>query len=565
MKTKKLKKLLGLKNNSPLYQYLLQNQNNFTLAGYVDFLANTDNSLALTHVDKYGVKRNFTYKDLSEESSQMANYLKSKGVKKGDVVALVLRNNYQFYIAILALQKLGCIAMPLQYTNKQEQYESVFRRAKPTCVIADDYEIKQAKDKSVFVLDEISKSCSINMIKICTYKKSQASEYWYDLDEYKKESKDFTNEKVRGKDWGYLFSTSGTTGEPKLPMHNYDFALANYITGLWYGLKKGQKHLTITDSGWAMSSWNMAANLLHQSTLYVEDYNRFNEEELLTNMNKENIKTLCAPRSILIRLIKYLKEHPSFERPKLKTISSAGEKVDDDLRKEVMEVFKLPIKEGYGMTEVVLAFYQEQNGRQSRNPYYKEISIEQLPDTPLGQIVIKTKKGTIGLTRGYLKQNIGNYVLYQGPPKKKGHAIFKTGDGGYVDDSGQIYCEDRLGNTDKVNDCLVNKSDVERTIKKLPFVSECLVESEKDPISGCVLTASIELTDEYVNYPDLEDLKRKVIEFVKTKMNDYCRPKYVVFKKLERTCNGKLKRQNIVAPPDKKLVMRVKPVNVKRD
>lgn len=558
-KEKFLKETFGLNEKEPLYNYLLNNIDTFTLANYVDYLGDYYNSLALCHIDKVGTRREFTYKDLSNESNQMANYLKKLGVNKGDTVALVLRNNYEFYIAILALQKLAAIAMPLQYTNKTEQYKSIFDRANPKCIIADDYEIKQAKNKSIFVLEEIEKACKENTIKLCTYKTTNhETANWKKLKEYHTHQTEFNNETVNINNTGYIFATSGTTGEPKLPMHNYGFALAHYNTGKWYGLKKGSKHLTITDSGWAMSSWNMCANLLHQSIIYIEDYDRFNEELILNHIKEESIETLCAPRSMLIRFINYLKKNPQFTMPSLRYISSAGERVDDELRSEVKKYLNIDVKEGYGMTELVLALYQDEQGHLVKNPIYSSVEVEVPENQPTGEIVVKSEYGKLGLTKGYLEKRNQSLVLYRKPPVENGQIVWHTGDAGYKDEENNIHCDGRLGNTVKVNDCLVNKSDVETTIKKLPYVNDCVVESIPDSISGNIIIARIELTEEYaisLKEQDYPKFKNDISLFVKSQMPDYCRPKEIIFGELERTNNGKLKRKDTITPPDKGLVL----------
>ena len=352
-----------------LSKFLEDNYNNFTLANYVDYLSKIEgNKQALCHVDKNGNRREFSYTDLCLLSNKMANYLKKNGIKKGDVVALVLRSNYEFYIVSLALQKLGAITLTLQYTNKVDQYESIFKRVNPKCVIADDYEIVQGKNNSSFVLDELDKACNDDIIKLCTYPQSIYSESWNYLDEYEKEDDVFDNEQVSVYDLGYLFSTSGTTGEPKLVMHNYGFALSHFYTGLWYGVKKNKKHYTIADSGWGMAAWNMCAVLLHQGTIYINDFDRFNPEYVLNCMNKESINSLCAPRSILVPLFNYLDNNPEMIKPNLETVSSAGEAVDNDTKNRCYKHFHVVPKEGYGMTEVVLPIYEEVNGKRKISP-----------------------------------------------------------------------------------------------------------------------------------------------------------------------------------------------------
>ena len=540
-----------VKYDKTLYNFLLNNKDNFTLASYVDYIGSMDNTkMALCHLDKNGLRREFTYYELSKLSNKMANYLKKNGVKRGDVCALVLRSNYEFYVVSLALQKLGAVTLTLQYTNKENQYKSIFRRANPVCVIADDYEIVQSKDSSSFVLNEIDKSSDSNIVKLCTYPKSKYSNTWKYLDEYLLESDEFKLENVSTYDLGYLFSTSGTTGEPKLVMHNYGFALSHFFTGLWYGVKKDKKHYTIADSGWGMAAWNMCAVLLHQGELYINDFDRFNPEYVLDCMRKENINSLCVPRSILVPLLNYLDSHPSTIKPKLEEISSAGEAVDQETKNRCVKQFNISPKEGYGMTEVALPIYEDRKGRRKKSPLYSEVSVNHVDGLENGEIVIKG--GRIGLLMGYLDKlnsKLDNYIVFRRPPIECGSVIWHTGDAGSLDRDGNVYCDGRLGNTVKVNDCLVNKSTVELVIKSHPFVYDCMVASKSDSVSGNVLYAYIELKDGY-NLSENE-----VKQFVKSKLPDYCRPKYVVFKKLDRTCNGKLKRCDTVEAPDKKLVL----------
>lgn len=539
------------KMNLPLNDYLKDNLNNFTLASYVDYLSEFDGTKqALCHIDKNGKRREFTYSNLSKLSNKMANYLRKRGVKKGDIVALICRNNYEFYVVSLALQKLGAITLTLQYTNKVDQYKSIFKRTNPKCIIADDYKIIQGKNNSSFVLNELDKACKSDIIKMCIYPKSIYSKKWDNLDEYKKENDKFLNERVSIYDMGYLFSTSGTTGEPKIVMHNYGFALSHFYTGLWYGVKKSKKHYTIADSGWGMATWNMCAVLLHQGIIYINDFDRFNPEYILKCMKMENINSLCAPRSILVPLINYLDDNAYALKPKLETISSAGESVDVDTKIRCYKHFNVVPKEGYGMTEVVLPIYEENNGKRKISPLYDDVSVEEIPGLENGEIIIKG--GKIGLLMGYLDKHINNnehFVLYRKPPIQANVAVWHTGDAGYLDKEGNIFCDGRLGNTVKVNDCLVNKLVVESVIKSHPFVNDCVVESQTDKVSGNVLYAYVEIKDGYT----IDEYMIK--QLVKSKLPDYCRPKYVEFKKLERTSNGKLKRHDNVDVPNKQLVL----------
>ena len=344
-----------------------------------------------------------------------------------------------------------------------------------------------------------------------------------------------------------MFATSGTTGEPKLVMHNYGFSLAHYFTGLWYGVKKGEKHLTISDSGWAMASWSMPAILLHQGTIYVNDYDRFDAEKLLKAIDEENVKTLCVPRSMLKLFMSYLEENDNFIKGKLDNIASAGEPLSDEDKEEVNKYFDVNLKEGYGMTEIALPLYEDGNGKKVLSPLYSNAFIDKNDNEKVGEIVIVG--GKLGILMGYLDKK-KKYILYRKPPVSNGKIVWHTSDMGHIDEKGNIVCDGRYGCIVKINDCLVNKNDVEKIIKTHPLVLYCSVESRKDDISGNSLIAKVELKDP--NYKiTAEDIKL----YVKTKLQDYCRPKEVIFGEIPKTTNGKIIKENDVAAPDKCLVL----------
>jgi acetyl-CoA synthetase len=68
--------------------------------------------LAMLHISENGTERRFTFQDMKKESARTANYFKSLGIKRGDRVMLVLKRHYQFWFSILALHKLGAVAIP---------------------------------------------------------------------------------------------------------------------------------------------------------------------------------------------------------------------------------------------------------------------------------------------------------------------------------------------------------------------------------------------------------------------------------------------------------------------
>ena len=102
----------------------------------VDALAQKEpNKLAMLHVSKDKTERRFTFKDMKKASAQCANYFKSLGIKKGDRVMLVLKRHYQFWFAMLGLNKLGAIAIPASNQLQEHDFEYRFQAAGVSAIL----------------------------------------------------------------------------------------------------------------------------------------------------------------------------------------------------------------------------------------------------------------------------------------------------------------------------------------------------------------------------------------------------------------------------------------------
>lgn len=517
-----LKESLGLEEDSLLYQYLSKNYEHFNFGSYMDFLASVHpDKLAMKHIDINGVERNFSYQDMSTLSSKAANYFTSLGIKKGDRVMITLRNTYQFYIIMLALEKIGAIAMPTHFMTKSEEYKYRIDKVKVKAFIGVDYGD---------IFDEFDKaSLDADVIKIAVNKKSDNSYLDFDK-EIEKMSDSYESTLNDITDVMAIYSTSGTTGHAKLVAHNYGFPLAHIITGRdWYGVDKNSLHYTPADSGWAMSSWNMFAIWMNQGAMFMMDYDRFDAEVLLESFSKYNITSICAPRVMWRLMLKAGMNNYDFSS--LQKISSAGEEIDPDTREKVEQFTGLNINEGYGMTEVALAVYESGNDTNYSN-LYKRVFLKKLK-SGIGGITIKGGKlNNLGMFLGYVERvGSGNRLVL-----KKRQNPFETGDIGCIRE-GKFKCLGRANATIKTNDCLVPLSEVESVLMRSDCVKECLVYVDEDQISGTKLKAKIVLED---GYEPSDELAQFLIKFVGNTIEPYKKPKEIEFcDELPKTNNGK--------------------------
>ena len=90
---------------------------------------------AMLWVGADGAERTFTFGDMKRLSSQTANYLHSLGIGRGDVVMLVLRRHYQFWYTLMALHKLGAVALPVTDQLKAKDFAYRFKAAGVKAVV----------------------------------------------------------------------------------------------------------------------------------------------------------------------------------------------------------------------------------------------------------------------------------------------------------------------------------------------------------------------------------------------------------------------------------------------
>ena len=213
----------------------------------VDGLAATKpEKLALLHVSQDGTERRFTFDEMSRNSSRVANYFKSLGIQKGDRVMLVMKRNYQFWFCVLALHKLGAIAIPATDQLLAHDFEYRFEAAGVSAIIC-------TGESSV--ADEVEQAMKsydgINILIMASGKR----EKWLSFDnDYQLFSDSFPREEDApcGDDLMLMFFTSGTTGYPKIAAHNYKYPLGHFVTAkYWHCADPDGIHFTISDSGWA--------------------------------------------------------------------------------------------------------------------------------------------------------------------------------------------------------------------------------------------------------------------------------------------------------------------------
>ena len=396
--------------NGALQKIEFKNEDKFNFAfDIVDEIAKkTPEKLAMLHVDKHKVERRFTFNDMKRASNQCANYFKSLGIKKGDRVMLVLKRHYQFWYAILALHKLGAVAIPATNLLQEHDFDYRFNAAEVSAIVC------TADGDVAHQVDLAAPASPTLKTKILV---GGEREGWHNFDEeFPLFSAHFyrTEDTACGDDLMLMFFTSGTTGYPKIAAHNYKYALGHYVTAkYWHGVDENGLHFTISETGWGKALWGkLYGQWLCEGAVFTYDFDRFDAADILPMFAKYHITTFCAPPTMLRMMIK--QDISQYDLSSIKHMTTAGEALNPEVYRQFEKATGLQIMEGFGQTELTLMIANlmgnsHKLGSMGKPTPAYDVDIldpdgNPVPDGETGEIVVKTSdKVPCGLFAGYYK------------------------------------------------------------------------------------------------------------------------------------------------------------------
>ena len=497
--------------------------------------------LALLHVSEDGTERRFTFGDLKKMSAQCANLFKSMGIRKGDRVLLTLKRHYQFWPIMLGLNKLGAVAIPAVSQLQAHDFEYRFNMAGISAVVStpDGYTADEI-DKAALNCPALRQKFIVNGDR----------EGWINFDEtYPLFSTHFkkTAESPAGEDLLLMFFTSGTSGYPKIAVHNHKYPLGHFHTAkYWHCVDPDGLHLTISDTGWAKAMWGkMYGQWLCEAPIFVYDFDRFDASKMLPMFAKYHITTFCAPPTILRMMVK--QDISKYDLSSVKHMSTAGEALNPEVYRQFEKATGLKIMEGFGQSESTMIIGNLRGDTHKLGsmgkpaPIYKVALMDSegnlVGDGENGEIVIDISKGfPCGLAHCY-------YFDEEATAANWRDGWYHTGDVAYRDEDGFYWYVGRVDDVIKSSGYRIGPFEIESVIMELPYVLECGVSPEPDEVRGQVVKASIVLVK---GTEPTEELKKEIQEYVKTHTAPYKYPRIVVFKdELPKTVTGKIMRNKL--------------------
>ena len=520
-----------------------QNTERFNFAyDIMDKLADTQpNKLAMLHVAADRKERRFTFRDIKQASNRAANFFRSLGIQKGDRVMLVLKRHYQFWFAMMGLNKLGAIAIPATCQLKSHDFEYRFQAAGVSAILctADG---------------DVAKEVELGAVK-CPELKTRIlvggqREGWHDFDaEFSMFSSHFdrTEDTACGDDLMLMFFTSGTTGYPKIAAHSYKYPLGHFITAkYWHQVDPDGLHLTISDTGWAKAMWGkLYGQWLCEGAVFIYDFDRFDAADILPLFAKYQITTFCAPPTIYRMMIK--QDIAKYDFSSVKHATIAGEALNPEVFRQFEKATGLRVMEGFGQSETTLVIgntvgMKHKLGSMGKPvPLYKVELLspdgKPVPTGETGEICISVADG----------MPCGLFVEYYRDEEKTNECRhdgwYHTGDLAWKDEEGFYWYVGRADDVIKSSGYRIGPFEIENVIMELPYVLECGVSSAPDEVRGQIVKASIVLTK---GTQPSEALKKEIQEYVKTHTAPYKYPRIVEFKdELPKTVSGKIQRNKL--------------------
>lgn len=529
-----------LDDSGVLKDIRFKNTNTFNFGfDVLDVLAEkVPNKVAMLHIANDMTERRFTFAEIKKYSNMTANYFKSLGIGKGDKVMLVLKRHYQFWFSILALHKLGAVAIPATNQLVKKDFEYRFNAAEVSAVICTaDGDTAHQIDLS---LDE---SPTLKTRVIVGGKREGWSSFDEQLDCFS-DKFDRPADAACGEDLMLMFFTSGTTGYPKIAMHSHTYPLGHFITSeFWHNVDPDGIHFTISDTGWGKALWGkLYGQWLSEGAVFVYDFDKFIAHDILSMFKKYNITTFCAPPTMYRFFIK--EDLSKYDLSSLKYATTAGEALNPEVFNQFKKATGLVIMEGFGQTETTLTICNlvgttPRIGSMGRPSPMYNVDLVDANDKAValgetGEIVIRTDKSKpCGLFLGYYKD--------EEKTKEAWHDdVYHTGDTAWRDEDGYLWYVGRTDDLIKSSGYRIGPFEIENVIMELPYVLECAITGVPDEIRGQVVKATIVLTR---GTEASEELKKEIQEYVKNNTAPYKYPRIVEFaSELPKTISGKIRR-----------------------
>ena len=505
--------------------------------------------VALLWTSERGEEVSTTYREFKEQTDRTAAYFMQLGIKHGDKVMLILKRHYQWWLSMMALCKVGAIAIPA--THMLTVHDIVYRNQSASVkyiICANDEYITEQIAKAMPDSPTVKALVAVNALSELDKPIPEGfhdwRKEWAEAPAFVRPDNVNTNE-----DTMLMYFTSGTSGEPKMVAHDFLYALGHLTTGVyWHNLHANSLHLTVADTGWGKAVWGkLYGQWFAGATVFVYDHEKFTAEKIMRQMEKYHITSFCAPPTIYRFMIR--EDFSKYDLSSLEWCTTAGEAMNPSVANRFKELTGVTIYEGFGQTETTMTlgtfpWVKPKPGSMGKpNPQYDVQLLRQdgteCEDGEKGEICIRIgDKKPLGLFKGYYRD--------EERTKETWHdGIYHTGDMAWRDEEGYYWFVGRTDDVIKSSGYRIGPFEVENALMTHPAVVECAITGIPDPIRGMIVKATVVLAPEYKAKAG-DELIKELQNHVKHETAPYKYPRLIEFvNELPKTISGKIRRVEI--------------------
>lgn len=499
--------------------------------------------VALIWTNDEGEEKFFTFADIKRESDQTAAYFASLGIGHGDMVMIILKRRYEWWLTMLALHKLGAIAIPA--THMLTKHDIVYRnnRASVRAIVCvgEEYVLIQ-------VSEAMSESPTVHTLISVGPKVPDGFHDWHkewqNAPAFVRPNHVNTND-----DTMLMYFTSGTSGEPKMVAHDFLYALGHLTTGVfWHNLSEDSIHLTVADTGWGKAVWGkFYGQWFAGAAVFVFDHEKFTAEKILRKIEQYHITSFCAPPTVYRFMIR--EDFSQYDLSSLRYCCTAGEALNAAVYDKFYELTGIRLMEGFGQTETCMTlgtmpWMTPKPGSMGKPNAQYDIDLLKPDGTPCedgekGQIVVRVGDvKPLGLFKGYYRDDkLTRQAWHDG--------IYYTGDMAWRDEDGYYWFVGRIDDVIKSSGYRIGPFEVESALMTHPAVVECAITGVPDEIRGMVVKATVVLGKEWKDKAG-DELVKELQNHVKHETAPYKYPRIIEFvDELPKTISGKIRRVEI--------------------
>jgi acyl-coenzyme A synthetase/AMP-(fatty) acid ligase len=483
-----------------------------------------------------------TVSQLAEEARSAARALLAMGVRKGDPVFVMLPRVPAWYSAVLGAIRIGAVPMPAPNMLTPRDIEYRLTRAQATTAIVDGGGAQK--------LDSLGDSIGFVKHRLRLADDGSTADGWADYATALSEASggELDAAPTGRDDPMLLYLTSGTVAYPKMVQHTQAYGLGHTGTArFWHDLRPGDRHWTVSDTGWAKAAYGGLFGQFNERALVVQvALGRPDADTILRIISEHRLTSFCAPPTLYRLLVQG--DLGAHDLSALRHCTSAGE----PLNPEVIRAWRegtggLTVYDGYGQTEttILVANYRcvpVRPGSMGKPMPGYDVAVlgedgEPAPPDVVGSIAVRyAPDRPVGLFAGYhLDEEATAGVFRDG--------WYHTGDKGFLDQDGYFWFEGRDDDVITSSAYRIGPFEVESALIEHPAVAEAAVVGKDDPERTQIVCAFVILAP---GHEASDELASELQDSTKRLTAPYKYPREIHFvDELPKTVSGKIRRSEL--------------------